>query len=252
MSLPSNTQTEDRCHNPGGRHVAILGGSAGIGLATARLLSDRGDRVSIGGRNAVRLNAATAQLGSFATGIEVDAESVDSLRHFFAAAGALTDLVVTVTRRGGFGPFADLADTDLIGAFVGKPVAHLHTAALSLPTLAEQGSITFVSAGSAQSAMPGTAALAAVNGAIESAVPPLATELAPRRVNAVSPGVIETEWWSELDDDARDSTLAEFAKRAPVGRNGQPEDIAQAIVALIDNTFLTGVVLPCDGGLRLT
>lgn len=117
---------------------------------------------------------------------------------------------------------------------------------------AQAGSITLVTAGSAQSALPGTAGLAAVNGALEAAVAPLAAELAPRRVNAVSPGVIETGWWDELPDDARQEAFTSFAQRALVRRNGRPQDVAHAIVALIENRFITGVVLPCDGGLRLT
>jgi NAD(P)-dependent dehydrogenase (short-subunit alcohol dehydrogenase family) len=75
---------------------------------------------------------------------------------------------------------------------------------------------------------------------------------APRRVNAVSPGVIETGWWDEVPEAERRATFAAFAERVPVGRNGTAEDVAQAILALIENSFLTGIVLPCDGGLRLT
>ena len=63
---------------------------------------------------------------------------------------------------------------------------------------------------------------------------------------------IETGWWDEVPSETRQETFAAFAQRAPVRRNGQPEDVAQAIVALIENGFITGVVLPVDGGLRLT
>ncbi|EFC86731.1 SDR family oxidoreductase [Parafrankia sp. EUN1f] len=233
------------------RHIAVLGGSAGIGFATARLLADRGAAVTIGGRNRGRLEAAVKELGGSARGIQVDAEDVDALRRFFSETGPISDLVVTVTRRGGAGPAAELADTDLAGAFLGKSVAHLRAVALAMPTLAADGSITLVTAGSAQAALPGTAGLAAVNGALEAAVPPLAVELAPRRVNAVSPGVIETGWWDELPADARRAALDEFAGRAPVRRNGRPDEVAAAIVAVLENGFITGVVLPCDGGLRL-
>jgi NAD(P)-dependent dehydrogenase (short-subunit alcohol dehydrogenase family) len=140
----------------------------------------------------------------------------------------------------------------LLEAFAGKTTAHLEAVALALPTLSDHGSVTLVSAGSAQSALPGTAGLAAVNGALEAAVPVLARELGPRRVNAVSPGVIETEWWNGMPEDDRRAMFADFAARAPVGRNGQADDVAQAIVALVENGFISGVVLPCDGGLRLT
>ena len=234
------------------RHVAVLGGSTGIGLETARLVAGQGARVTIGGRDAARLDAAVKELGDLARAVPVDAGQPDSLRQFFAQAGPITDLVITVTRRGGAGPAAGLAEADLPGAFAGKTIAHLQAVALALPTLSSDGSITLVTAGSAQSAMPGTAGLAAVNGALEAAVPPLAAELAPRRVNAVSPGVIETGWWDEIPPDARQEAFKSFAERALVRRNGRAEDVAQAIGALIGNGFITGVVLPCDGGLRLT
>jgi NAD(P)-dependent dehydrogenase (short-subunit alcohol dehydrogenase family) len=233
-------------------HVAVLGASTGIGLETARLLADRGARLTIGSRHRQRLDLAAEQLSGQVRAIAVDAGDLESLRRFFAEAGPITDLVVTVTRRGGAGPIGQLVESDLLGAFAGKTVAHLHAVALALPSLAENGSITLVTAGSAQSSLPGTVGLAAVNGALEVAVKPLAAELAPRRVNAVSPGVIETEWWDEVPHEARQEVFATFADRALVRRNGQPADVAQAIVALVENGFITGVVLPCDGGLRLT
>jgi len=235
-----------------GSHVAVLGGSAGIGLATAQLLLQRGARVTIGGRNHDRLEAALGELGESASAIPVDAEDLESLRSFFAATGAIDGLVVTVTGRGGTGSVTDLARTDPLGAFARKTAPHLRAIALALPALAADASVTLVTAGSAQSALPGTVLLAAVNGALEAAIAPLAIELAPRRVNAVSPGVIETSWWDELPEPARTETLARFAERAPLRRNGSAQDVAQAIVGLIENQFITGVVLPCDGGLRLT
>jgi NAD(P)-dependent dehydrogenase (short-subunit alcohol dehydrogenase family) len=234
------------------RHVAVIGASGGIGLETARLLASRGARVTLGARRGDRLEAAVKEVGGQASAVVVDAVRPDSLRQFFAECGPITDLVVTVTRRGGAGAIADLVEADLPGAFIGKTIAQLQAVALALPTLADDGSITLVSAISAQSATPGTVGLAAVNGAVEAAVAPLALELAPRRVNAVSPGVIVTEWWDEFPQDAREDAFREYAQRVPVRRNGRPEEVAHAIAALIENAFITGVVLPCDGGLRLT
>jgi NAD(P)-dependent dehydrogenase (short-subunit alcohol dehydrogenase family) len=235
---------------PTPHHAAVLGGSAGIGLATAKLLTTNGWRVTIGGRDQERLAHARDSLGVDA--IQVDATDSDSLRAFFASAGPIDALVVTVTRRGGAGPVESISGDALLDALAGKTVAHLESVALALPTLSDGGSITLVTAGSAQSALPGTAGLAAVNGALEAAVPVLARELAPRRVNAVSPGVIETQWWDGLPEEDRDALFAEYAQRAPVGRNGSADDVAQVIAALVENGFITGVVLPCDGGLRLT
>lgn len=235
-----------------GRKIAILGGSAGIGLATAALLAERGAEVTIGGRDQARLARAADVLACGVRTIPVDAAEAGSLRGFYQQAGPVDDLVVTVTRRGGAGPAGALAEQDLPGAFAGKPIAYLQAVALALPSLDPRGSVTMVSAGSAQSALPGTALLAAVNGAIEAAVAPLARELAPRRVNAVSPGVIETGWWDALPEADRRAAFTQFAGQTPVGRNGTAEDVAHAIAALIENDYITGIVLPCDGGLRLT
>ena len=235
--------------NMDGRHVAVIGASSGIGLETARLLAGRGARVTLGSRDRGRLDAAVKEIGG-GTAVVVDGENADSLRRFFAEAGPITDLVITMTRRGGGAPATDLAETDLEGAFRGKTIAHLRAVALALPALAPDCSVTLVTAGSYS--LPGTAPLAAANGALEAAIRPLAVELAPRRVNAVSPGVIETGWWDEVPAQARQDILKEFAQRVPVGRNGRPQDVAHAIAALIENGFVTGVVFPCDGGLRLT
>jgi NAD(P)-dependent dehydrogenase (short-subunit alcohol dehydrogenase family) len=235
-----------------GRRIAVIGGSAGIGLATARLLAERGARVTIGGRDATRRDAAVQELGGGARSVRVDAEDIPSLRQFFSKAGPIDDLVVTVTRRSGDGTLAELAGGDLLDPFAGKTVPYLRAVALALPTLAGDGSITLVTGVSAQAGVPGTALLAAVNGAIEAAVRPLAVELAPRRVNAVSPGVIETGWWDQVPEEAKQDAFRAFAERTLLKRNGEAEDVAHAVVALIENRFVTGVALPCDGGLRLT
>lgn len=235
-----------------GRRAAIMGGTGDIGHATAALLAKRGAEVTIGGRDQQRLAEARASLPDGVRAIQVDATDRSSTRRFYEQAGPLDDLVVTVTRRGGAGAASELADQDLLDGFAGKTVAHLQAVAAALPTLTDHGSATLITAGSAQSAIPGTAALAAVNGALEAAVPVLARELAPRRVNAVSPGVIKTGWWDELPAEQRRATFAQFAAQTPLARNGTAKDVAHAIAALIENDYITGAVLPCDGGLRLT
>jgi NAD(P)-dependent dehydrogenase (short-subunit alcohol dehydrogenase family) len=234
------------------RHIAILGGSAGIGLATARLAAERGATITLGGRDRKRLDAAAAAVGG-ASAFVADAEDPASLAGFFRAAGPVDDLVITITRRGhrDSREAEQLGKADLAGSFAGKAIATLRAVGEALPSLSEHGSITLTGGVTAQAALAGTAEPAAVNGAVEAAVAPLARELAPRRVNAVSPGVIVTEWWDSLGDH-RDETLQGFAQRTPLGRNGRPEDVALAILALIENQFITGVVLPVDGGIRLT
>lgn len=122
------------------------------------------------------------------------------------------------------------------------------TVAQCAPGKLEGGSITFVSAGSARVAMHGTAGLAAINGTIEAAVPTLAKELAPTRLNGVSPGVIDTPWWDAMPKQFKENAFKQTAERLPVRRVGRPEDVAQAIAFLIHNSFVTGTVVEVDGG----
>jgi NAD(P)-dependent dehydrogenase (short-subunit alcohol dehydrogenase family) len=230
--------------------VVIVGGTSGIGLAAAQRLVDGGRDVVVTGRNQAKLEAALARLGKNATGQTLDARDAAALRSFFAEVGQVDHVVVTVTGEPGTKPFADLTESDLREGVDGKLLPHALTAQAALQALRSDGSLTFITAASAGAAMPTTAALAAVNAGIEAMVPVLAVELAPRRVNAVSPGVVDTGWWDFLGD-AREGAFADLASGTPVGRVGKPEDIASAIGFLIDNTFTTGVVIRVDGGARL-
>jgi NAD(P)-dependent dehydrogenase (short-subunit alcohol dehydrogenase family) len=234
-----------------GSRVLIAGGSSGIGLATAKLLIKCGAEVVINGRDRSKLESAEKQLGEQATIMAFDAANSEDRARVLADIGKFDHLVVALTGGKGAGPFPQLALADLRLGFESKFFPHFMLSQESLPYLNQSGSITFVSAISARSANPGTVGLSAINSAIEGLVKPLAVELKPRRVNAVSPGVIDTPWWNWMQENQKRTTFARFAAATPVGRVGRPEDIAQAIVFLIGNSFMTGCVLECDGGLRL-
>ena len=226
--------------------VVVAGGSSGIGHATAALLVDQGATVTVTGRSPDKLATAAAEIG--ARPAAVDATDQGALAALFTELGEIDHLVICVSGAEGAGPFAALDLDRLRQAFEAKTLAQLRVAQAALPHLAERGSITFVTAASARSALAGTAGLAAVNGALEAAVRPLATELAPRRVNAVSPGVVDTAWWSAVPAAEKDALFAATAAKLPVGRVGRPDEIARAIAALIDTEFVTGHVLVVDGG----
>ncbi|QFY12740.1 SDR family oxidoreductase [Nonomuraea phyllanthi] len=231
--------------------VVIVGGTSGIGLATASRLVAGGAEVFVTGRSEERLRAAVKQLGDRAGGEVADARDTGAMRAVFEGLGGVDHVIIAVTGRGGAGPLSSLTGETLAGAVAGKLVPHLMTAQAALGVLSREGSITFVTAASAGAAFPGVSVLAAVNGAIEATVPGLAVELAPVRVNAVSPGVIDTDWWSELGEEARAAFLAGTAESLPVRRVGRPEDVAATIEYVVRNSFVTGTVLTVDGGGKL-
>ncbi|WP_433182338.1 SDR family oxidoreductase [Actinoallomurus sp. CA-150999] len=228
--------------------VVVMGGTSGIGLAIAESCAANGDEVLVTGRDPKKLEAVAAKV---AVAESVDGRSEEDVRAFFARHGRFDHLVLTLSSASGGGTLRDLKMDDLRAGFDGKFYPHLLAAQAALDTIAENGSITFITAASAQGSMPGTAGLAAVNGALECAVPPLAAELAPIRVNAVSPGVIDTPWWSFLPEEQRREQFAGFAEQTPVGRVGRPGDIADAVRYLMGAGFVTGTVLKCEGGLTL-
>jgi NAD(P)-dependent dehydrogenase (short-subunit alcohol dehydrogenase family) len=230
--------------------VVVFGGSSGIGEAVARAMVARGSRVVIAGRDPDRLAAAAGRLGGVQTAA-VDAGDRDAVDAFFAGLAFDVDhLVLSFSTGRAGGPFRDLPMADLAAAVRGKLLAYLSVMQASLPRLRGDGSVTLIGAGSAESALPATAGLAAVNGGLHAAVRPLAVELAPLRVNAVAPGVIETPWWAGMPGPVRDGVFANAAA-APAGRTGTPDDVAAVVTLLIGSSYVTGTVISCDGGLRL-
>lgn len=231
--------------------VVVLGGSSGIGLSTAQRMAAAGMRVVISGRDRAKLAAAVESIGADVRGEAFDATDRGSLDAFFAETGAFDHLVLAFSGGEGGGVFRDLDLAALRRGFEAKFWPQVEAAQAALPALRSGGSITFLTSISARIANPGTAGLAAINGALEAMIGALARELAPTRVNAVAPGVVDTAWWDRLPAEAKQHVFAEQARILPVGRVGRPDEIAHAVQFLIGNGFMTGAVIECDGGLRL-
>ncbi|ROR38189.1 SDR family oxidoreductase [Kitasatospora cineracea] len=234
----------------GERTALVVGGTSGIGLETARQLRARGAAVHVAGRSKERLEALAVSDPEL-IGHRADGGDRGQIAEVLSTIGTLDWLVVSLSGAEGAGPFAELDLDALRGAFEAKFWGQLTTVQAALPHLSEDGSITLVTAISARTGMPGTAGLAAVNGALEAMIRPLARELAPRRINAVSPGLVDTPWWNGLPQDARDAYFAQAAAQLPTRRIASPADVAEAIVLAATNRNLTGTVLESDGGLHL-
>ncbi|GHI05890.1 short-chain dehydrogenase [Streptomyces cellostaticus] len=234
-----------------GQRVVVMGGSSGIGEATAASFAADGAEVVITGRGQDRLDAAAARIEGKVSTYRLDAADRSAVDAFFDRSGPVDHLVLALSGSKGGGAFAELDLAELAAGFDGKFWPHVNVLQAALPALRPGGSVTLVTAASARAALPGTAGLAAINGALEAMVPPLAVELAPLRINAVSPGVVDTPWWDAVPAEQRGALFDGFAASTPVGRVGRPEDIARAVHMLAANDFVTGVVLEATGGATL-
>ncbi|WP_067840677.1 SDR family oxidoreductase [Nocardia lijiangensis] len=232
----------------------IIGGGSGMGFALARVLVAEGEDVTIVGRSADRLATARAELEQAGNGRvqtkRADISREEDVAELFAGDQQVDHVAVTAADATGvYGPTARVStetarfilDTKLLGAWlVGKHAAGKVT-----------GSLTFTSGINAYRPNGSNTIMAAANGALASLASGLAIEMAPVRVNAISPGWVDTPIWNQLGMD-KQAAFAELAQRLPARRIGTPDDIAQAFLAVMRNQFITATVLHIDGGHRLT
>ncbi|MGP8051484.1 MAG: SDR family oxidoreductase [Desulfobaccales bacterium] len=232
------------------QRIVIIGGSSGIGLATAKAAAALGAQVVIGGRSSEKLERARQEIGGQVTGLAVDVGEEAQIQTFFAEVGKFDHLTTPgSTLRGG--PFLTLDSASARADFQSKFWGQYLAAKYGAPGLRPGGSMVLFSGMWSQRPPAGVATVAAINGAIESLARALAVELAPIRVNAVSPGLVDTPIFAALDPARREERFRAFSEAAPVKRVGRPEDVAEAVLYLMGNSFTTGSTLYVDGGYLL-
>jgi NAD(P)-dependent dehydrogenase (short-subunit alcohol dehydrogenase family) len=242
-------------------NALIIGGGSGMGLALARTLLADGTNVTIAGRSADRLKAARAELEQAGRQAEpksagrVDTVTADIGREedvaaLFARVSPVDHVAVTAADATGvYGPTTEVATETARAVVTAKVLGAWLVARHAAGKVT--GSITYTSGINAYRPNGSNTIMAAANGALASLAYGLAIELAPVRVNVISPGWVDTPIWDRLGVD-REAAFADLAGRLPARRIGDPDDIAQAFVSVMRNGFISGTVLHVDGGHRLT
>ncbi|OXC75538.1 SDR family oxidoreductase [Caballeronia sordidicola] len=231
-----------------GKKVVVLGGSSGIGYAVAEYALAQGARVVIGSSHAGRVDAAVTALGTNAEGQVLDLTDEPAIEAFFNATGSFDHLVFTA---GDSLRLGEIAGTDLSLArrafdirYWGALAAVKHGA----PHIVAGGSIVLTTGVAALRPRSGWAFGASVCGAMDALTRALAVELAPLRVNAVSPGLIATNLWQNMSEEDRQAMYEQAGKHLPVGRVGEARDVAAAYLFLMESGFATGQTVVVDGG----
>jgi NAD(P)-dependent dehydrogenase (short-subunit alcohol dehydrogenase family) len=234
-----NTQTFE------GSRVLVVGGSSGIGEAVAQAFHDQGADVTIASRNVAKLEAVAQRIGAGVRHAALDFTDDANVEAFFANAPEYDHVVVTAGETP-TGPARALKLDDAYAAMNSKFWGAYRVARAA--RIREGGSLTLVSGFLSVRPSKNSVLQGAINAALEALARGLALELAPVRVNTVSPGLIATPLWSKLEADAREKMYEGAAARLPARRVGQPEDVARAVLYLASTRYATGSTVLVDGG----
>jgi len=233
-----------------GKKVVIIGGSSGIGLATAKAATAKGAQVVIASRSEEKLRKATAEIKGKVESIPVNMLEESSVKALFDRVGAL-DHLATPGSEAVMGPFLGLEIGAAKAAFDSKFWGQYLAAKYGAPKLRPGGSITLFSGAYSQRPGRGATLLCAINSAVEGLGRALAVELSPIRVNVVSPGLVDTPIYSGMPEEKRKAMFNAVAGANLVKRIGKPEDIAETVLYLMSNGYTTGSTLYVEGGIML-
>jgi NAD(P)-dependent dehydrogenase (short-subunit alcohol dehydrogenase family) len=228
------------------KRIIVLGGTSGIGLAVAEAAAADGAQVLVASSDNARVKRALATLPASAEGHVLDLSNATAIDAFFNAVGPLDHLVYTAGESLKLSP---LAEGDIASARHFFELRYWGAAARwGYRQIRTGGSIVFTSGVAGARPGPGWSVAASICGAMEGLTRALAVELAPVRVNIVSPGVVKTPLWREMPDEARESLYASEARRLPVGHVADAQEVAEGYLYLMRQTFVTGQTLVIDGG----
>ncbi|MBB4686843.1 SDR family oxidoreductase [Amycolatopsis jiangsuensis] len=227
------------------RKVLVIGRGSGIAHAVTLSVFDAGGTVVVAGRDPDAL--AEAYSDPRVTAERVDLTDEASVAALAERLGTIDHVVSTASARAR-GAVGDLAHDRVLSSFDTKVVGPILLAKHLAPRMPEGGSFVFFSGASARKVMPGMLAVGATNAAVDALTRGLAVELAPIRVNAVSPGTIDTGAYDGLGDQRKAELFAAREADTPAHRVGRSDEVADAVLFALTSTFTTGVSLSVDGG----
>jgi NAD(P)-dependent dehydrogenase (short-subunit alcohol dehydrogenase family) len=230
-----------------GKTVFITGGSSGMGFAAAAAVVEAGGFVCIASRSAEKLASAKNRIGKNVQTFVLDVTSEDAVKALFENIEPF-DHLVTCAAGTAFGPFIESDVAQVRAYFESKFWGQYYTVKHACKKIKKGGSIVLFSGAANKKASPNMTASASINGAVEGLVRTLAQELAPIRVNVVSPGLIDTEMHDIMPKEEREGLFGFLSQMLPISRVGLPDDAAHAVMYLLEAEYATGTVVSVDGG----
>lgn len=231
-----------------GKTVVVVGGTSGMGLGSVRAaLAAGAAQVIVAGRRSAEIRVAELPAAKVQQA-SLDLMDESSIQSLFKNVAALDHLLVTASPPAAPGPFLAQrfrdAESFMRGKFFGSWLCAHHAA----PIIRPGGSITFLTGAASIRPTVGSSMVTATFAALEALTQALAVELGPLRVNAIRPGVIDSDMWNFLDDEARERLRKRVRETFPVRRVGSIEDIGHAALFLMTNPYVTGTILEVTGG----
>jgi NAD(P)-dependent dehydrogenase (short-subunit alcohol dehydrogenase family) len=233
-----------------GQTVVVIGGSAGIGLETARRVRGEGADVILTGRNPERLKGAADELGAVRTA-SFDATDTAALARFFADLPTPIDHVMVTAGRPYYAPLADFDVAEAQRSFDDHLWLAVRIAQHAVGKVRPGGTLLFLGGTGGRRTGVGMSAIRAGTAAMPALVANLALEVAPIRVNLIAPGFVDTPLSASILGDQLDARRQELRDTLPIGRVVGPDDVAALAVHLMTNTALTGATYDVDGGQQL-
>lgn len=209
----------------------VIGGTSGIGQGVAEALSAR---------------SGTVHVASRSTGLDISDEK--AIADYFESLGPIDHLVITAGSAAPGGALTDVAIDEAKAAFNTKLWGSIVAAKYAARHIRTGGSITLTSGFLARRTVPGTFVKTAMNAAIEASAKVMAKELAPIRVNVISPGLTDTDAYASMDDKTHQNMLSNAANNLPAGKVGAVSELTSGYIFVVDNPFVTGAVIDIDGG----